>query len=248
VQAAGSARVTIAGGVTTAEEIRELDKLGADAQVGMAIYTGKLSLEDAFTAPFTTDRGDGLWPTVVCNERGVALGLAWSNRESLEQAIALRRGVYYSRSRKAIWIKGETSKATQDLLRIDVDCDRDALRFMVKQNGEGFCHNGTESCWGDSSPVDELERVIRARMEDAPEGSYTRRLLNNPDLLSKKIVEEASELASAGSLDQAVSELADVFYFGLVKLIREGGRTADLERVLAARRLKVNRRGGDAKE
>ncbi|HLV89728.1 MAG TPA: HisA/HisF-related TIM barrel protein, partial [Acidimicrobiia bacterium] len=77
VEAAGDTRVTVAGGVTTAEEIDALDRIGADAQVGMALYSGTLDLADAFAAPLASDRPDGLWPTVVVDEGGAALGLAW---------------------------------------------------------------------------------------------------------------------------------------------------------------------------
>ena len=58
-----------------------------------------------------------------------------------------RRGIYWSRSRNSLWTKGETSGATQDLLRVELDCDRDALRFVVRQHGSGFCHTGTPGCW-----------------------------------------------------------------------------------------------------
>ena len=82
-------------------------------------------------------------------------GLLWSDRPdeqgraSLRQAVRTRRGVYCSRSR-GIWVKGETSGCRQDLLRVDLDCDRDAMRFTVRQHGSGFCHNHTWTCWGDS--------------------------------------------------------------------------------------------------
>jgi phosphoribosylformimino-5-aminoimidazole carboxamide ribonucleotide (ProFAR) isomerase len=80
-QAAGDAEVTIAGGVTAAEEVADLDRLGCDAQIGMALYTGQLGLAEAFTAPLSSDRTDGLWATVVVDERGHALGFsAISNR------------------------------------------------------------------------------------------------------------------------------------------------------------------------
>jgi phosphoribosylformimino-5-aminoimidazole carboxamide ribonucleotide (ProFAR) isomerase len=146
--AAGDAQLTIAGGITTPAEVAELDALGADAQVGMALYTGKMDLADAIAAPLKSDRPDGLFATVVCDERGVALGLAWSDIDSLRQAVQTRRGVYRSRSR-GIWIKGETSGCRQDLLRVDLDCDRDAMRFTVRQHGSGFCHKHTWTCWGD---------------------------------------------------------------------------------------------------
>jgi phosphoribosylformimino-5-aminoimidazole carboxamide ribonucleotide (ProFAR) isomerase len=148
VSSARPARVTIAGGITTPAEIAELDRAGADAQVGMAIYTGKMTLADAVTAVLTSDRPDGLWPTVVCDERGTALGLAYSSRESVAKAMELSRGVYQSRKR-GLWIKGESSGDFQELLRITPDCDRDTLKFTVRQRGRGFCHEGTWTCWGD---------------------------------------------------------------------------------------------------
>ena len=126
--------VTIAGGVTTAEEVAALDRLGADAQVGMALYTGRLPLADGFAAPLRSDRPDGLWPTVVCDEHGVALGLVYSSPRACgprSRSAAASTG----RARAALWLKGETSGATQELLRVDLDCDRDALRFTVRQRG-----------------------------------------------------------------------------------------------------------------
>ena len=150
--AARGAGLTIAGGITTPEEIAELDALGADAQVGMALYTEKMDLADAIAAPLKSDRQDGLFATVVCDERGTALGLVWSDGDSLRQAIRTRRGVYRSRSR-GLWVKGDTSGCSQDLLRVDLDCDRDAMRFTVRQHGSGFCHKNTWTCWGDRKGV-----------------------------------------------------------------------------------------------
>src|SRR5438093_5038367 len=138
------ARLTAAGGITTASEIAELDRIGADAQVGMALYTGRLALGEAVAAPLAKPvecRGGGdVWPTVVCDEWGHALGLVWSTRESLARAIAERKGIYWSRSRQALWEKGAISGNTPELVRVDLDCDRDALRFTVRQRGPGFCH------------------------------------------------------------------------------------------------------------
>lgn len=92
VKTAGDARVTIAGGISTTEEIALLDRLGADAQVGMALYKGSITLADAFAAPLVTDRPDNLWPTVVVDEYGIALGLVYSSRESLRRAFETRGG------------------------------------------------------------------------------------------------------------------------------------------------------------
>jgi len=243
VEAAGDARVTIAGGITTAEEIRELDRLGADAQVGMAIYTGRLHLADAIAAPLTSDRPDGLWPTVVVDEHGVALGLVYSNAESLRVAVDERRGVYWSRSRGALWRKGESSGATQELLRIDLDCDRDALRFTVRQRAPGFCHLARWSCFGEDRGLPRLERVLAGRRRQAPAGSYTRRLLDDPALLAAKLREEADELARAETAEEVIWEAADVLYFTLVKLAAHGIPLAEVTRHLDRRGRRVTRRG-----
>lgn len=247
VAAAGPARVTIAGGVTTAEEVARLDALGADAQVGMALYTGRLGLAEAFAAPLRSDRPDGLFATTVCDEGGVLLGLAWSNLDSLRAAIDAGRGVYHSR-RRGTWVKGQTSGDHQDLLRIDADCDRDALRFTVRQHGQGFCHLGVETCFGASTGVAALVRTVAARLARAPAGSYTRRLLDDPALLQVKLSEEAGELAAAVSRDEVVHETADLLYFAVVALLRGGGTWAEVERALDQRAKLVTRRPGDAKE
>lgn len=248
LDAAGDARVTFAGGITTPDEIAALDRLGADAQVGMAIYTGRMSLVDAFAAPLRTDRDDGLWPTVICDIHGRAMGLAYSSRDSLAVALDEGIGAYWSRSRGGIWRKGATSGATQRLLRVDMDCDRDALRFVVDQAAPGFCHLDTWTCWGDDDGLPALERLLHARRHDAPAGSYTRRLFDDPALLAAKLREEAGELAQADSPDAVTWEAADVLYFTLVRMAQQGVSLADVARHLDARRLKVSRRPGDAKE
>lgn len=244
VLAAGSARVTIAGGVTTAEDIAALDRMGADAQIGMALYSGRLSLGDGFAAPMVSDRPDGLWPTVVCDEHGLALGLAYSNAESLNLAIERGVGAYWSRKR-GLWVKGETSGATQELLSVSADCDRDCLKFVVRQKGP-FCHLDTRTCWGPPTGVPDLERLIAERAETAPPGSYTARLFNDPDLLDKKVREEADELVARDA--NVAEEFADLLYFMLIKLQRSGGSLEDVEQILKRRSRKVTRRPGNAKE
>jgi phosphoribosyl-ATP pyrophosphohydrolase/phosphoribosyl-AMP cyclohydrolase len=246
VAAAGQARLTIAGGVTTPGEIATLDRLGADAQVGMALYTGAMDLASAIAAPLVSDRPDGLWATVVVDEHGTALGLSWSNLESLRAAVQDRKGVYFSRKR-GLWRKGETSGATQDLLRVDLDCDRDALRFTVRQAGQGFCHQDTWTCWGEDGGLPALARKLASRLAEAPAGSYTRRLLDDPELLGKKLVEEAGELAAAGSGAEVAWEVADLIYFALVAMVRAGVPLSEVEAELERRARAVTRRAGDAK-
>jgi phosphoribosyl-ATP pyrophosphohydrolase len=245
IQAAHGARVTAAGGITTADEIAALDRWGADAQVGMALYTGRLSLADAIAAPL--DAGRAPWPTVVCDQTGEALGLAWSTPESLRRAVAERRGTYWSRSRQTIWVKGATSGATQALERVELDCDRDTLRFVVRQEGQGFCHRGTWSCWGDHFGLGQLERVIRSRAHSGDRASGTRRLLDDPALLRAKLVEEAAELAAAPGVEEAAAEAADLLYVALTALVARGGTLAQVETELARRARRVTRRPMTAK-
>jgi phosphoribosyl-ATP pyrophosphohydrolase len=245
VEAAGDAAVTVAGGVTAPEEIAAIDRLGADVQVGMALYSGKLDLADGFVAPLRSDRPDGLWPTVVADESNRVLGLVYSDRESVRAAVGERRGAYHSRSR-GLWIKGSTSGDEQELVRIDVDCDRDTLRFRVRQRGAGFCHLGTRTCFGEERGLAALMQTLSSRAASAPEGSYTARLLGDPGLLRAKLLEEAGELAEAGP-GEAAGEAADLVYFAAVALVRAGVTLEQVERVLDLRALRVTRRSGDAK-
>lgn len=242
--AAAGVSLTVAGGIATAEEVGALDRLGADAQVGMALYTGGMSLSDAITAPLQSDRADGLWPTVVVDEVGTALGLAWSNGESIREAVETRRGVYHSRTR-GLWEKGATSGATQRLLGIDVDCDRDSLRFTVVQQN-GFCHTGDRTCWGADRGLVRLARRLEEIAADDIEGN-TASLLADPQLLSSKIREEATELAAAVSPREVVAETADLIYFALVKAAAAGVSLDDIAAELDSRELRVTRRPMQAK-
>lgn len=246
----GDSKLTVAGGVTTVEEIAAIDALGVDAQVGMALYSGSLAFADAIVAPLlarpSTESGSQLWPTVVANESGQALGLCWSDQESIRKAVELMQGVYHSRKR-GLWIKGLTSGATQTLRSISLDCDRDTILFKVEQSGNGFCHLDTDSCWGELTGLAHLEKTIRRRIAEAPPGSYTRRLVDSPDLLNAKILEEARELTEAIDKRELVWEAADLFYFALVKLGQAGISLHEVEEELDKRALKITRRPGNAK-
>ena len=242
LDAAGECRVTFAGGISSAEEIGRIHALGADAQVGMALYKNEFTIADAVAATLRSDRADGLWPTVVSNERGQTLGLAYSNLESLTATLETGDVHYWSRSRGELWQKGLSSGATQRLVSVDSDCDDDALLFRVEQKGRGFCHLEQTSCFGDFDGFAELERLLAGRKIDAPEGSYTRRLLEDPQLLAAKVAEEAAELNEATERGDIVHEAADVLFFVMNRLAAEGISLHEIERELDRRSRKVTRR------
>jgi phosphoribosyl-ATP pyrophosphohydrolase/phosphoribosyl-AMP cyclohydrolase len=247
VAAAAPARVTVAGGINSPEEVAVLDQMGADAQVGMALYTGDMTLGEALAAMLHSDRPDGLWPTVVVDERGVALGLVYSSSQSLVTAIAKRRGVYHSRTR-GVWYKGETSGATQELIAVDLDCDRDTLRFTVRQHGPGFCHTGDRSCWGGDRGLGRLDRRLASLAEGGDPASNTRKLLRDPDLLATKLVEEAAELGRADGADEVTREAADLLYFLLVRATAGEVGLGAVEAELDRRERRVTRRPMLAKD
>ncbi|MBL9148586.1 MAG: phosphoribosyl-ATP diphosphatase [Phycisphaerae bacterium] len=248
LRVAGDVRVTFAGGIASVDEIAALDRIGADAQVGMALHAapGRPALDpaDCLWACLRSDRPDGLVPTAVCDRSGQLLSLAYSDRESLRVAAGERRGAYRSRTR-GLWRKGETSGARQRLLAIDADCDRDTLRFVVEPEGPA-CHAGTPTCFGPLRGLAALDRRLRAGCMDDP-ASYTARLRREPELLADKLREEADELAVAVSREAVVAEAADVAFFSAVKLASVGASVADVDDELTRRARRVTRRGGERK-
>ena len=241
VAASGPVRVTIAGGIHSPEEVAVLDRIGADAQVGMSLYTGELTLGAALAAMIGSDRPDGLMPTVVADEAGLALGLAYSSSQSLALAIEERRGIYHSRSR-GLWVKGETSGAIQELIGVDLDCDRDTLRFTVRQHEPGFCHTGARTCWGEDHGVGRLQRRLARIAESDDPASNTRKLVADPRLLAAKLGEEAAELAAANGTDDVIEEAADLLYFLLVRATAAGIGLEQIEAELDRREQRVTRR------
>ncbi|KAG9005750.1 trifunctional histidinol dehydrogenase [Tulasnella sp. JGI-2019a] len=208
----------------------------------------QINVGEAFVAPLATDRTDGLFPTIVSSyaNGGKALGLVYSSAESVTESIVTGKGVYQSR-KHGLWRKGETSGATQEVVSIRADCDLDALEFQVMQRGAGFCHLGTPSCFGDLRGLACLERTLQARLESAPQGSYTRRLFNDQELLNSKIMEEADELCNAKAPEEVAFEAADLLYFALTRCVAAGVSLLDIERSLDRKHLKISRRQGDAK-
>jgi phosphoribosyl-ATP pyrophosphohydrolase/phosphoribosyl-AMP cyclohydrolase/histidinol dehydrogenase len=227
------------GGATSATTVRGDTSSSEDG----------VDILSAFIACVRSDRPDGLFTTVVCDQHGVCLGLVYSNDVSICAAVYEKRGIYWSRSRGGLWRKGDSSGMHQELLSIDLDCDGDALRFTVIQHGSppSFCHLMTRTCWGDVHGFQHLQSILQARLVSAPPGSYTQRLFSDEDLLMKKLVEEAQELAEATKPDDVAGEAADLMYFLMVRCVAAGVSLKDIESKLDYRSLKVTRRQGNAK-
>ena len=130
-------------------------------------------------------KGDGLVPAIVQDAlNGAVLMLGYMNREALEQTLARRRAVFFSRSKQRLWEKGETTGHTLDVVDVALDCDADTLLITANPRGPA-CHNGTLTCFGDASRtaaggiafLARLEQVVEQRATQKPEASYTARLL-----------------------------------------------------------------------
>ncbi|KAF9774926.1 imidazoleglycerol-phosphate dehydratase [Fusarium sp. DS 682] len=207
--------------------------------------SSRLLLSKIIASYWKSDRPDGLIPTVVTDDAGIALGLAYTSEESILEALRTQTGVYQSRKR-GLWVKGLTSGDTQELLRIGLDCDNDTLKFVVNQKGR-FCHLQQFGCFGDLNGISALEQTLKSRKESAPEGSYTARLFSDEKLLRAKIMEEAEELCDGKTKENIAFEAADLIYFALTKAVGAGVSLADIEANLDAKSLKVKRRTGNAK-
>jgi len=177
----------------------------------------------------------GLIPVVV-QERasGDVLMVAWANALALARTAETGYAHFWSRSRQALWRKGESSGNGLRVREVRADCDRDALLLVVDPEGPA-CHTGTRSCFGEASPtaagvVAALGRVIAARDAERPEDSYTTSLLEGGlDRTLKKIGEEATEvvLAAKGESNARLAEEAADLLFHLLVALRQRGVAPD---------------------
>ncbi len=213
-------QLTVAGGIKDDDQIIALSKMGYDVQVGMALYTGAIDLHKCFVESLAWDKAD-LLPTITQDPFGNVLMLAYSNKESLYKTLREGKVTYYSRSRKALWTKGETSGNRQSFICIRPDCDRDTLLIRAHQKGVA-CHLGNYSCFGDKPfDLNLLYDIVRDRFANPSPKSYTAKLAQG-DLLKEKIMEEAEEVCDARSLDDKIWEVGDLLYFLTCYLAKEG--------------------------
>ncbi len=219
-------QLTVAGGIKDDEQVIELSKMGYDVQVGMALYTGAIDLQKCFVESLAWDKAE-LLPTITQDLCGNVLMLAYSNRQSLYKTLSAGKVTYYSRSRKSLWTKGETSGNFQDFISVRTDCDRDTLLILAEQNGVA-CHLGNYSCFGDKPfDLNVLYKIVQDRFANPRPESYTAKLAKG-DLLKEKIMEEAEEVCDARSREDKIWEVGDLLYFVTCYLAKEGISFAEI--------------------
>jgi len=198
----------------------------------------------------------GLIPVIAQDtDTGNVVMMAWADREALEQSLATGFAHYRSRSRDALWKKGETSGNVQQVVSLHGDCDGDAVLARIRQIGAA-CHTGEASCFGEGAggagtePTEPREggasgegvltrlwMTLESRNRERPEGSYTALLLDDENLRVKKLGEETAELVSAlvRGDDSLPEEAADLVYHLLVALLGAGRTWEEVEEALRRR-------------
>ncbi len=190
----------------------------------------------------------GLIPCIVKDaDTKKVLTLAYMNRESLE--ISMQKGLtcFYSRSRKELWLKGETSGNYQHIVSITADCDNDALEVVVEKDGPA-CHTGEDSCFFNKVyesdelsefSLDSLMDMLIGRKKEMKEGSYTSYLFEKGiDKILKKVGEESTEVIVAGKGNdkkETIYEIADLAYHVMVLMVEMGISVDDIRKELKSR-------------
>ena len=192
----------------------------------------------------------GLIPAVVVDAYSKkVLTVAYMNEESLKISIEKGLTCFYSRSRKELWLKGETSGNYQHIVSITADCDNDALVVEVQKDGPA-CHKGTDTCFTNrlytsselkEFSLDALYELLVGRKETLPEGSYTTYLFEKGiDKILKKVGEESTEVIIASKADdkpETIYEVADLCYHIMVMMVEMGITLEDVRKELASRHI-----------
>ncbi|MCD8304676.1 MAG: bifunctional phosphoribosyl-AMP cyclohydrolase/phosphoribosyl-ATP diphosphatase HisIE [Prevotellaceae bacterium] len=190
-------------------------------------------------------KGGGLVPAIVQDANTLrVLMLGYMNEEAYQKTLETKRVTFWSRTRKTLWTKGETSGNFLNVVDIKVDCDQDSL--LVKALPEGsVCHTGKDTCWGEENKrnpllfLSELSDFIETRHREMPEGSYTTSLFKEGlNRMAQKVGEEALELvieATNGTNERLVYEGSDMLYHLIVLLTSKGLRIEDMAAELEQR-------------
>ena len=215
-------RVVVAGGVSSVEEIKQLEKMNCDVQLGMALYTDKVDLKDSFIACLDFEKMP-LIPVIAQSVNGEVLMQGFANEQAVRKSFDCGKLTFWSRSRNEIWTKGETSKNFLNIVRMRVDCDRDCILATVIPDGPS-CHTGSWTCFttapDEKSSMGRLYNIIADRFKNPKPGSYTATL--DAKRVREKIEEEAEELCEAEGKNEVIWEAADLMYFVNVLMYKEG--------------------------
>lgn len=191
------------------------------------------------------EKMNGLVPAIIQDSiTKNVLMLGFMNEEAYQKTLATKRVTFYSRSRKCLWTKGETSGNYLELVSMKPDCDNDTLLVKVIPHGP-TCHTGTDTCWGEENKrnsllfLSELQDFINKRHEEMPEKSYTTSLFQDgTNRMAQKVGEEALEAvieAVSGNDDRLIYECSDMFYHLVVLLTSKGLRIEQVAAELAER-------------
>lgn len=215
-------RVVAAGGISSVPEIVQLEKLHCDVQLGMALYTNKVSLKDAFVECLDFEKTP-LIPVIAQSVNGEVLMQGFANKEAFYKTFETNKLSFWSRSRNELWTKGETSGNFLNVIKLRADCDRDCVLATVVPSGPA-CHTGSWTCFGtepaEKSSMGRLYDVIADRFANPKPGSYTATL--DSKRVREKVQEEAEELCEADEKDEVIWEAADLIYFVNVLMYKEG--------------------------
>jgi len=188
---------------------------------------------------------NGLVPAIIQDARTKnVLMLGYMNKEAYDKTVETNKVTFYSRTRKCLWTKGETSGNFLNVVSIQNDCDNDTLLIKVVPEGP-VCHTGTDTCWGEKNETNpllfltELQDFIEKRHEEMPEGSYTTSLFKDGlNRMAQKVGEEALEAvieAVNGTDDRLIYEASDMFYHLIVLLTSKNLRIEDVAEELRKR-------------
>ena len=215
---------------------KELENKGINPFVISSNVFSEKEMLKIFKSILNFQKQGGLIPTVVQDDHNQILMLTYSSQDSLTQALIQKQGIYFSRSRKSIWIKGKTSGNYQKLCQVRYDCDQDTLLFIVHQLGFA-CHLRRYSCFEDRKfGFLDLYELIEDRIKNPVPNSYTSKISKDEKLIIEKIREETYELANYADQENLVWEIADLVYFILILMAKKGIKIQDILNELWKRR------------
>lgn len=213
-------QISIAGGISSLQQIKILLDLNINPVLGFALHTKKLHIKNIIPLYFD----DPIIPTIIQNTENHVLGLVYSNKQTLSETIHKKMCVFYSRSRNTIWFKGNISGHKFSLVTLHINCSNKCLLFIVKElfsDKKEFCHNNTISCFYNTPPItlSTLFNHINSNT-NSHTNSYTNYLINNRDILVMKLYEELMEFINFSDKKNLVHESSDLLYFICVFMIK----------------------------